>query len=185
MAVPLIHPQPPLVSQEPQSCWAASFVAWQEGTGYLTGTQPSTTQADLIRWLESGSGLLYESGRATPNGMSLMAGIGMMHLAPVLTRDATIENFGLMLEAGYLYLVYFRRPGAPAHAIVCYGVDEQGILVMDPWPDRGYITLPPDFFTAMTDGRLLVGFSLELGLARQVGAAVERLTPPPASGAIL
>lgn len=185
MPVPKVLPRPPLVVQEPQSCWAASFVAWQEANGQLTGTQPSVSQADLIRWLESGSGLMYDSGRATPSGMMVMAGVGMMRLVPFRVRRATIEGFATLLEAGYLYLVYFRRPRTPAHAIVCYGVEEDGFLVMDPWPARGYIKLPPDFFTAMSEGHLMVGFSLELGLARSVGAAMETLTAPSAAESAL
>lgn len=184
MAVPIMHARPPLLEQGPQTCWAASFEAWQVGNSHLTGSQPTVTQARLVEWLESGSGLLYESGRATPDGMMLMAGLGMMHLAPIRTRDATIEALGAMLEAGYLYVVYFRRPATPAHAIVCYGVDEQQIHVMDPWPDRGYISLAPDFFTSMTEGRLLVGFSLEVALARQVSTALEQLQPPPAASSV-
>lgn len=184
MSFPMMHPRPPEITQGAQTCWAASFEAWQAGNSSLIGIQPTTSQAQLIEWLESGSGLTYESGRATPEGMMLMAGIGMMSLKPVPPARATIQALGDLLEAGYLYIVYFRRPGTPAHAVVCYGVDHEGIHLMDPMPDRGIITVEPDFFTAMTEGAVLVGFPLDVALARQVGQALQQLQPPPVSSAI-
>jgi hypothetical protein len=142
MAVPFTLEPPPVVIQTAQTCWAAAFESWADANARLSGVRNTIGHQQLIAWFADDRSMTYESGRATPNGMMVMAGLGLMHLVPFEATYITIERLGVLLEAGYLYLTYFRNPGAPAHAVVCYGVDERNILVMDPWPGRGLTTRP-------------------------------------------
>ena len=179
MAVPIMLDPPPVIVQTAQTCWAAAFESWHEANAGLSGTSPTIGRHQLIEWFESGEGLTYESGRATPNGMMLMAGLGLMSMYPFDATYITIERLGTLLESGYIYLTYFREAGAPAHAVVCYGVDAEHIYLMDPYPGRGLIERPANYFLTMQQGHVVVGLPLGVALSRRVGEAVESLRPPP------
>ncbi len=160
MAVPLLLDPPPVITQSAQSCWAAAFESWAEANERVTGIANNIGQRQLIEWFEGNPDLTTEAGRATPQGITLMAGLGLMRLIPFRSPSITLRVLGALLEHGYLYISYFRRPGAPAHAVVCYGVDTDGIYLMDPWPGRGLITREANYFQTMNEGSLVIGFSM-------------------------
>jgi hypothetical protein len=179
MAVPLIHPPPPVVTQTAQTCWACACESWLEANERFTGLDNTIGRHDLIRWLGSGEGLVYEDerrrGRATPEGMTVMAGIGLMQLTPYRARRVSVDRLGRELEKGYLYLTYFSRPGRAAHAVVCYGVDGSNIYVMDPMPGAGLGTREASYFLQMPSGRVVIGTPMMIDLVRSGRANVERL----------
>lgn len=174
MTVPLMLDPPPVVTQTEQTCWAASFESWARACEARDGVASTITAERLIELFEGSRGLTSASGRATTDGIMLMAGMGLMHLVPFNARRVSIEVLGRALERGYIYLVYF-RVGHPAHAVVLYGVDAQWIHVMDPWPGRGLIQLPANHFLTLRHGRVLLGFPLLGDLTRGLSTSLAPL----------
>jgi hypothetical protein len=161
MSVPFMLDPPPVVHQTAQTCWAASYESWNRANG----NENSRSSSQMIRMLESmnGSGqdpMTTAAGRATPEGIDFIASIGLIQFLTPSPSSVTTAVLGELLHAGYLYLVYYRAPGAPAHAVVCYGVDQQYIHVMDPMPDRGLYQQPANFFLTMSQGRVMIGLSM-------------------------
>jgi hypothetical protein len=177
MAFPIYLDRPPVVTQTAQTCWAAAFESWADANAQLTGTDNQVGRQLLINWFESGNGLTFESGRATPQGMSLMAGLGFMRMLAFRAANVTTRLLGRLLEEGYLYVVYFRRPGTPAHAVVCYGVDDKGIYVMDPMPGRGLEAREGNFFMTMSEGSVVIGLPMLVGLSRSIGRSLQDVGP--------
>jgi hypothetical protein len=169
---------PPIVTQTRETCWAAGFESWSRAIQRETGSSVDPPGAQqVIEWFEDGRNLMFDSGRATQHGMMLMAGLGLMQLRAYRARRTDIALLGLELEKGHLYLSYFSRPGRAAHVVVCYGVDTQAIYVMDPMPDAGLITLPPNYFLPWHAGWVVVGTSLLLDLHRSLQSSLGRVGP--------
>ena len=177
MSIPNMLAEPPVVVQTAQTCWAAAFESWADATATLQGTTNTLTSQRLIDLFGGDSQLTQPTGRATPDGIMLMAGMGLMQLFPFRPSRLTIALLGRALDLGYVYVIYF-RVGHPAHAIVLYGVDARSIYVMDPMPGRGLITLAPNYFMTLSDARVLLGFSLGLALSRSVSASLAPLLSP-------
>ncbi len=174
MTLPIMLDPPPVVAQTAQTCWAAAFESWADATARLQGTTNNLSSRRLIEMFDGNRHLTYRTGRATPDGIMLMAGMGLMSLVPLRARRVSIEVLGRALDQGYVYLIYF-RVHHPAHAVVLYGVDQQNIYVMDPMPDRGLMTLPPNYFLTLSDGQVLLGFSMVGELNRSLAASLAPL----------
>lgn len=171
MTIPIMLAEPPVIVQTAQTCWATAFESWAEANASLSGTPNTLSRHRLIELFEGDRRLTMASGRATTDGIMLMAGLGLMNLIPFNARRVSIELLARALDRGYVYLIYFRT-GHPAHAVVLYGVDTQWIHVMDPMPGRGLVTLDPTYFATLRHGQVLLGFSMSLELSRGVSAAL-------------
>jgi hypothetical protein len=175
MTIPNMLAEPPVVIQTGHTCWAAAFESWADANASLVGTTNTTSSQRMIDLFGApDGGLTLPSGRATPDGIMLMAGLGMMHLVPLRPRRITIEVLGRALNHGYLYVIYF-RVRRPAHAIVVYGVEAGNIYAMDPMPGQGLVTLAPNFFLTLEASQLLLGFSLMVDLRRGLDMALAPL----------
>lgn len=171
MTIPTMLAPPPVVTQTAQTCWACSFESWAEANAQLFGTTNNWSAQRLIELFNGSRGLTYRTGRATTDGIMLMAGLGFMTLTPFNARRVHAEVLARALEQGYVYLVYF-RVGRPAHAVVLYGVDTESIFLMDPMPNCGLITRPCNYLTTLHNGRVLLGIPLLGELTRGVSAAL-------------
>ena len=161
MSVPFMLEPPPVVQQSAETCWAASYESWNRANG----NENSRSASQMVRLLESMNQdgldpMTTRAGRATPKGIDFLANIGLIQFLTPGPTSVTTAVLGGLLQAGYLYLAYFHAPGAPAHAVVCYGVDQQYIHVMDPMPGRGLYQQPANFFLTMSQGRVLIGLSM-------------------------
>ncbi len=174
MTIPNMLADPPVVTQTAQTCWAAAFESWAEANATLHGVTNTMSSQRLIELFGDDSHLTQPTGRATPDGIMLMAAMGMMRLVPLRPRRISIGVLGRALDLGYVYLIYF-RVGHPAHASVLYGVAAQNIYVMDPMPGRGLITLAPNYFLTLGNAHVLLGFSMLLDLSRSVSASLAPL----------
>ena len=174
MTIPLMLDPPRVVTQSAQTCWAAAFESWSEATTRAAGAGNPISSERLIEMFGRDRHLTRASGRATADGIMVMAAMGLMRTVAFRSRRVTIDVLGRALEQGYVYLIYF-RVGHPAHAVVLYGVDAGAIYVMDPWPGRGLTTLPANYFATLSNGRVVMGFPMLGDLASGVSAALAPL----------
>jgi hypothetical protein len=136
----------------------------------------TTGSQDVIRWFESGRGLVTPAGRATDAGIALLGGIGFMRLRRLRSPAVTMALLDRLLNEGYIYCAYYWTSGGSprGHAIVIYGVEEGRFHFMDPAPERGLVSERASFL-AQQSHTVILGTSLLTGLARSVGRSFEQL----------
>ncbi len=91
MAIPNMLAPPPIVTQTAQTCWAAAFESWAEANATLHGVTNTLSSQRLIDLFGGNSQLTQSTGRATPDGIMLMAGMGMMRLVPLRPRRISLR----------------------------------------------------------------------------------------------
>ena len=166
----IILDRPRVVTQDPRTCWAAAFESWADADAAMNGTTNSRDMSQLISDFDRWG--MTRNGRLTLGGMRLLASLGMMRMREHHPGRLTPTKFSEMLtEYGYLYLAVYghlinnvRR----GHALVCYGVDDSRIYVMDPWPGHGYRQIPSSHFVQSTGTRVFIGTSLTTALSRSI-----------------
>lgn len=174
MTIPIMLAPPPVVSQTAQTCWACSFESWAEANSQLLGITNTLSSQRLIELFDGNRRLTRSSGRATPDGIMVMASLGFMDLVTYRARRVHAEVLARALDQGYVYLIYF-RDGHPAHAVVLYGVDTESVYLMDPMPDRGLITRPRNFLTTLHNGHVVLGLPMLGDIIRGVSGALAPL----------
>lgn len=167
MAIPLVHPAPPVVTQTAQTCWACAFESWSRANNEMFGTSGGPTARDLIDLFRRNPRLNHgHTDRASTEGMRVLSALGLMDMRGFHTSRLHLETLGAALERGYVYLVYFRE-GHPAHAVVLYGADSSNLMVMDPMPNAGLIQLRASHLLKLPRGRAVLGMPLLGDLLRQ------------------
>ena len=127
--------RPRVVTQDPRTCWAAAFESWADADAAMNNTTNSRDMNQLISDFDRWG--MTRNDRLTLRGMRLLASLGMMRMREHHPGRLTPTRISEMLtEFGYLYFAVYghlinnvRR----GHALVCYGVDDSRIYVMDPW----------------------------------------------------
>lgn len=171
MAIPLVHPEPPVVTQTAQTCWACAFESWSRANAALFGTSSGMTARELIDLFRRDPGLTYgHTARASVDGIRVLSALGLMELRGYRTSQLRLEMIGAALESGYIYLIYF-RVGRPAHAVVLYGADTTNLHVMDPMPQAGLVDLPANHLLTLPRGRAVFGLPLVGDLLRATSGA--------------
>ncbi len=113
---------------------------------FFEGAPWSREKLSLMEITKRWKDLTNSDGSLKPENMPQLAidiGItGSVFLPPSLKEESVQEK---LKTSGCLYIIYFSVQ--MNHAIVSYGFDtSDGVLVMDPNPERGLITRQVDFF---------------------------------------
>jgi hypothetical protein len=131
------------------------------------------TESEIETTMARYPGAIASNGGATLTGLGLFQVVGNMRLSSLPTDKLTYDFIEVALRTyGYLYLVFYAngRNGLFSHAIVVYGRNNQGFMIMDPAAGRGLMTRPISYFLSTTG--MLLGVH---ALAGPVGASLSKL----------
>ena len=173
MTIPHVLPQPDEIIQDAGHCWSSAFASWDRAQSDLVGSSGIMSRISLDQlhtWFDDAGGLTVSTGHATRAGTRFMSSLGLMRLASVRPSQVTPQFIDETLNFGYIYCAYYRRVREGlqrGHACVIYGVRDDAILVMDPWPGRGLTEYRPNFATRMTTVKIGTPLLADLGSALQ------------------
>jgi len=140
---------PPEITQEPHQCWSAAYESWSRATAQVVTGATAITEEQIESSMATYPGALSGDGGATMTGIGLLQRVGNMRLEGLRAADIT-EDFAerKMRASSYLYLVYYAhsRDGLFSHAVVIYGIDHQGLMIMDPGDGRGLMSRPARYY---------------------------------------
>ena len=170
MTIPIVHPDPPVVTQTAQTCWACAYESWSRANAAMFGTSSGMTARDLIDLFRRDPRLTFGStDRASADGIRALSALGLMDMRGYPTSRLRLETLGQALDSGYIYLIYF-RVGRPAHAVVLYGADSTNLHVMDPMPGAGLVRLAANHLLTLPRGRAVLGRPMIGDVLRAVGS---------------
>lgn len=151
-------PAPPEILQEPHQCWSAAYESWSRACAAAYPAASVITEEDIETAIGRFPNALSEDGGATHVGIFMLSRVGNMNLEPVPAAAMTTEFAREKMRAsGYIYLVYYAMGTSGSyfsHAVVIYGTNSRGFMVMDPGADRGLMSRAPGYFNR-TEGMLL------------------------------
>ena len=194
MSVPFALAAPPVVWQDQARCWAASYESWNVAQSGRMGLPANLAQQDIIAMFdravtqednpdtpnvnERRGVLTTNRGSATNAGRVAMGVVGFMSLRHYNPGAVTTTRIGEMLEtSGYIYCAYYWGNGNHGHAVVIYGVTNQGFEIMDPM--RGLIHVPTSEISGSGNVDVYLGISLIPRLREGLDQALSRLRPLP------
>ena len=179
MTQPIHLPPPPVYVQEPARCWSTAFQSWDEATQSAYGHSSHVSADQLQTWLDPGDDFTGPQGRANVRGIRLTANIGFMRMTAMASRLFRPPQALELLQDGYIYLVFYWATGPQqfgGHAVVIYGADADGFLVMDPMPGQGLKRRPPGYFSTVSLA-IYAGVSIWSRFNRDMAAMTARLRP--------
>ncbi|MCP5088024.1 MAG: hypothetical protein GY952_14625 [Rhodobacteraceae bacterium] len=142
-------PAPPEVTQEPHQCWSAAYESWSYASAQVVNGATPVSEESIEATIGAYPNALNENGGATFGGIGLLTHVGNMDLEGLPPADLTEALAERKLrESGYLYLVFYAygRNGVFSHAVVIYGTNQQGLMVMDPGRGRGLMIRPARYY---------------------------------------
>lgn len=198
-------PEPPVVTQEPERCWAAAFVSWSRAMSDHYGIAESSfagSEEQLIALFRRLDDRLEEQARRVGRrlgptsrflqrgtdratlhpgpGMRTMFTLGLMQMRMRLSRTLRPQIIRDLLDSGYVYLAYYRSRGRgrplSGHALVVYGINGDWIYFMDPAPGQGLMHIRlHDLMRASV--LVVTGVSVLTGLQRALDQSLATLRP--------
>ena len=158
MTYTLPLPEPDVIVQEPHQCWSAAFASWSAASANVIPAASAITEDEIEAALARYPDVLNDEGGATPAGIALLQRESNVRLEGVRASDMSPAFArAKMRRSGYLYLVYYAYNNSRrlfSHAVVIYGTNARGYMVMDPGTGRGHIDREPTYFNR-TEGMLL------------------------------